>query len=366
MEADPEPRLSLTEIPLDNIGSAQFRRDVSMLAVAESAIAKHVGANTSIEQGGALVGDVDEASGTVRISAAIPAHLAVGTASSLTFTHDSWDEINDSLSRNFPKMRIVGWYHSHPDFGIFLSAYDTFIQQNFFSATWQVAYVIDPIRKQAGMFGWENGSIVSIPNWSAVSPSGDPTLRTNGHGVTAGGHGSGGHGSGGHGSGGHTAGGHEPATRKARKSWGDAIRVGFIALIIGLVGGYFLREATQVTPAAKPTTPATPSLTSGSLRPVSAGNGVTIARSWAKVGDQFSLAVTVENTTGRPVVGSIQNCAPDVSFTGAITSQACEFGITDPIFARDARTYTFKLKSSRLGDQPWSSLDAPVFISKGL
>jgi proteasome lid subunit RPN8/RPN11 len=352
MGADPEPRLSLTEIPLDNIGSAQLRRDVTMFAVAEQTIAEHVSANTAIEQGGALVGEVDEASGSVHISAAIPARLAVGTASSLTFTHDSWDEINDSLSRNFPKLRIVGWYHSHPDFGIFLSAYDTFIQQNFFSATWQVAYVIDPIRKQAGMFGWENGSIVSIPNWSAVGPSGDPTIRTNGHGVSARGH---------------SATAHEPATRKVRRGWGDAIRMGFIALIIGLVGGYFIREATQPTPAsAKTTTPSTTALTSGSLRPISVGSGVTIARSWAKVGDQFSLTVTVENTTGRPVVGSIENCAPEVSFTGAITSRACDFGITDPIFAHDARTFTFTLKSSRLGNQPWSSLDTPMFVSKGL
>jgi hypothetical protein len=43
----------------------------------------------------------------------------------------------------------------HPDFGIFLSDRDRFIQEHFFSGPGQIAHVIDPIRKIEGVFVWE-------------------------------------------------------------------------------------------------------------------------------------------------------------------------------------------------------------------
>ena len=44
--------------------------------------------------------------------------------------------------------RIVGWYHTHPGFGIFLSGMDLFIQDHFFNLPWQVAFVYDPLRRR--------------------------------------------------------------------------------------------------------------------------------------------------------------------------------------------------------------------------
>lgn len=48
----------------------------------------------------------------------------------------------------------MGWYHSHPGFGLFLSDYDAFIQQNFFGAPGQVALVVDPVEGCLGWFQW--------------------------------------------------------------------------------------------------------------------------------------------------------------------------------------------------------------------
>src|SRR5207244_1370502 len=61
--------------------------------------------------------------------------------------------------------RIVGWYHSHPDFGIFLSDRDCFIHENFFSGPGQVAYVFDPVRDLEGMFAWQNGKPTPLPHF---------------------------------------------------------------------------------------------------------------------------------------------------------------------------------------------------------
>ena len=43
------------------------------------------------------------------------------TQASFTYTHDSWEEITRERDRLHPDLDIVGWYHTHPDFGIFLS-----------------------------------------------------------------------------------------------------------------------------------------------------------------------------------------------------------------------------------------------------
>ena len=57
----------------------------------------------------------------------------------------------------YPDLDIVGWYHTHPDFGIFLSSHDLFIHRHFFAQPLQVAYVVDPIRQTRGFFQWRDG-----------------------------------------------------------------------------------------------------------------------------------------------------------------------------------------------------------------
>ncbi|MEE0265826.1 MAG: hypothetical protein UD936_09395, partial [Acutalibacteraceae bacterium] len=49
--------------------------------------------------------------------------------------------------------------HTHPDFGIFLSEYDKFIHENFFTEDYQIAYVVDPIQKIEGFYFWINGKL---------------------------------------------------------------------------------------------------------------------------------------------------------------------------------------------------------------
>jgi hypothetical protein len=61
------------------------------------------------------------------------------------------------MDTRYAALKIVGWYHTHPDFGIFLSDRDRFIQEHFFSSPGQIAHVIDPIRKLEGVFVWKDG-----------------------------------------------------------------------------------------------------------------------------------------------------------------------------------------------------------------
>jgi hypothetical protein len=63
----------------------------------------------------------------------------------------SWN-FHDEIEKNHSGKRIVGWYHTHPRMGIFLSHYDTWLHHNFFPEPWQVALVVEPHKSLAGFF----------------------------------------------------------------------------------------------------------------------------------------------------------------------------------------------------------------------
>ena len=113
-------------------------------------IIEHVNSSTTAEVGGLLVGSTSD--GSAVIVGAIPALDAASGSANVTFTHEVWEKVLPIVDRDFPGQSIVGWYHSHPGFGIFLSEYDLFIHRNFFSAPEMVALVIDPLKGEGGWF----------------------------------------------------------------------------------------------------------------------------------------------------------------------------------------------------------------------
>lgn len=80
----------------------------------------------------------------------------------VTFTQDTWEHIYKIKDREYPDDKIVGWYHSHPGFGVFLSEHDLFIQENFFSGPHQIAWVYDPHTDEEGCFGWVNAKVEKL------------------------------------------------------------------------------------------------------------------------------------------------------------------------------------------------------------
>lgn len=113
------------------------------------------------ESGGMLVGSIIEEFGktNIIINGFIEAKFCEATPTTLTFTHQTWEYVHKEIDKKYKGDKILGWIHTHPNFGIFLSEYDKFIQQNFFSEEYQVAYVIDPIQNIEGFYFWSNGAI---------------------------------------------------------------------------------------------------------------------------------------------------------------------------------------------------------------
>jgi proteasome lid subunit RPN8/RPN11 len=126
--------------------------------VAQHQIYDHCFESQAREVGGVLVGHIT-ARGPIVVGA-IRAEHAAESLTTLTFTQDAWAHIHHVRDRDYADFEIVGWYHSHPGHGIFLSEQDLFIHTNFFSGEYQIAYVIDPVAGQEGVFGWRNGEVV--------------------------------------------------------------------------------------------------------------------------------------------------------------------------------------------------------------
>lgn len=116
---------------------------------------------TTNESGGMLIGNVIEEFGKTNIivNGFIEAKYCEATPTTLKFTHETWEYVHKEMDKKFPGQKIVGWIHTHPNFGIFLSEYDKFIQENFFKEDYQIAYVVDPIQDIEGFYFWINGKI---------------------------------------------------------------------------------------------------------------------------------------------------------------------------------------------------------------
>jgi proteasome lid subunit RPN8/RPN11 len=114
-----------------------------------------------IEVCGVLVGNVyQDAQGPfVFVEANIRGNFSSGKAAQVTFTAKTWSHIQDVMDKSYPDMRILGWYHTHPGHGIFLSDMDLFIHKNFFSLPWHLAFVFDPQNQEEGLFAWRTGNM---------------------------------------------------------------------------------------------------------------------------------------------------------------------------------------------------------------
>jgi proteasome lid subunit RPN8/RPN11 len=127
--------------------------DLDVLADME----EHAQSDTSVELGGVLLGghyEDEQGRPFVVVTDGLRAQHYESTKGSFKFTHDTWSAITREREQFPDELQMVGWYHTHPSWGVFLSGMDMFICDNFFNKKLDVAYVIDPCRGERGMFQW--------------------------------------------------------------------------------------------------------------------------------------------------------------------------------------------------------------------
>jgi proteasome lid subunit RPN8/RPN11 len=119
-------------------------------------ICAHAGSDLDNEVGGWLVGkhcvDQEKGESFIVIDTVIPGEHTEQGPAHLTFTGDSQIAMHNNLENHFPGKVILGWYHTHPKMGVFLSHWDVWLHQNFFPENWQVALVVEPHSLIGGFF----------------------------------------------------------------------------------------------------------------------------------------------------------------------------------------------------------------------
>jgi len=102
------------------------------------------------------------------VEVALPAELAINAPGSVRFTPDAIEEIDRRREARYPDLRSVGWYHSHPGFGVFLSGTDLNTHHTVFKNGPFVAIVLDPLAHKEGVFAWIGNEVVGpLAYWVA-------------------------------------------------------------------------------------------------------------------------------------------------------------------------------------------------------
>lgn len=129
----------------------------------------HALTNTDVELGGVLLGwQAKDETGRpfVQIVDSLRAEHYEATRGSFKFTHETWSEITRRRQKLHPELQLVGWYHTHPGWGVFLSEMDRFICDHFFAGSEDVALVIDPRQQTRGWFQWTRpGTTGQLRGW---------------------------------------------------------------------------------------------------------------------------------------------------------------------------------------------------------
>lgn len=159
VEAVPPDNLALERSSLLS-SSDRFR--VYIVRDVYKQIWEHVNQTPSIESGGILVGHPfkDDRRGItfVIIVAAIRQDSQNRGLAYFTVGPEEIASARTEMERNYPGLVVVGWYHSHPGHGIFLSGQDMTIVRSIYNEDWHVALVIDPKQRAEGIFVGPEGA----------------------------------------------------------------------------------------------------------------------------------------------------------------------------------------------------------------
>jgi len=110
------------------------------------------------EIGGFLLGHVFPQNDTYELAIAtfIPITPEQNDRYTVKFGDEAWVELDDAM-KEFPSQRLVGWFHTHPGHGLFLSNADIKVHSNTFLKPYHFAMEIDPVTPECDIafFTWK-------------------------------------------------------------------------------------------------------------------------------------------------------------------------------------------------------------------
>ena len=120
------------------------------------------------EQGGFLIGQKQELKSAEQYEVIIERFVPIpqrSGASRLVITQEHYDNVQRALERSGEGEEIVGWAHTHPGFGVFLSNFDKEQHERYFPEPWQIAYVMDNLSAERVVYRVDNGQWKRLPGY---------------------------------------------------------------------------------------------------------------------------------------------------------------------------------------------------------
>ncbi len=76
------------------------------------------------------------------------------------FTEETWKYIDEKMEQYFEGLEIVGWMHTQPGYGVFLSSVDTEYHRERFQKAYQILFVVDSTERLDAFFAWNEEEII--------------------------------------------------------------------------------------------------------------------------------------------------------------------------------------------------------------
>ncbi|QLH75196.1 MAG: hypothetical protein HPY73_06910 [Methanomassiliicoccales archaeon] len=156
-----------------NEGSTQIFKDalkdgleLYISRLAEEKIRNHALSRREerVEVMGFMLGSVyKDLSGTYTLVRDVATTSLDATSVSVRFERDGLEKLFESMDDSCFNYVIVGWYHSHPGHGCFLSPTDVETQAKMFNCPYHSALVIDPVNSEIAAFHLRDGAVEERP-----------------------------------------------------------------------------------------------------------------------------------------------------------------------------------------------------------
>jgi proteasome lid subunit RPN8/RPN11 len=169
--AAPTYRLPQRQPPLANKGHLHGDSPDRLCVIVSQAALRQLEtyslSDTERELGGALLGQAYRHGERlfVEIGAVLPADNHNHGPVHFTFSADSWPALQKAQAEQYPQLDMVGWFHTHPDLGVFYSSDDVVVHSAAFTLPWHVGLVLDPVRREGCFFGWQEGELAALPGF---------------------------------------------------------------------------------------------------------------------------------------------------------------------------------------------------------
>ena len=135
-------------------------------------VAAHAASTPEREVAGLLLGQARERNHCLEviITQALRGQATQGTPVSVQLSFESWKYFIEAKAARYPHLATVGWYHTHPGLGTFLSPTDELAHMSFFGKPWQVALVVDPLQGHWTFFHHQAGKLKRCKKFLLVVP----------------------------------------------------------------------------------------------------------------------------------------------------------------------------------------------------